>query len=269
MIPLISAFTFVLCLFFEICLAQYDSARKSDLSVLTNGVIHNVISPLRWNKKDWTITGQVIALTAATSIVDLPVNQFWSKKDHPILDGINDFGNAYGKPYSASIFSAGFYLTGLVIKDHWTRETGVMLATALITSALVESTLKPLVGRARPDNRSGNYDFNAFNTDPLFHSFPSGHAAMAFTISFVLARRINNTPIKIAFYSFAAATALCRLYSNAHWFSDVAFSGIASWFIASESVHYLYGKTIKKKNKSTQLSLYPTLGGMTVKVRFN
>lgn len=265
----ISVLIFGLCLPFQICLGQYDSTKKSDLAVLTDGVLHNLTSPLRWNKRGWQKAGQVMLVSATTSIVDIPVNQFWSKQNDLILDAINDFGYAYGKPYSALLFSGGFYLTGLVIKDSWTKETGIMLATALITSGLLESSLKPLTGRARPENLSGNYDFNPFDTDPKFHSFPSGHAAMAFTISFVMAKRINNKPIKIAFYSFAAATALCRLYSNAHWFSDVAFSGLASWFIASESVHYLYGKTTKKENKNTQLSFHTTVGGMTLKMRFN
>lgn len=265
-------FRFVLCLtfslLFETSLAQCDSANRSDVAILANSVLHNVTSPLGWTKRDWERVGEVVLVTAATSVVDGPINQYWSRRNDSILNKINDFGYHYGKPYSALTFSGAFYITGLLIKDDWTRETGIMLASALITSGLVESTLKPLVGRARPENLSGNYDFKPLQGDPKFHSFPSGHAAMAFTISFVLAKRFNNVPLKILFYSFAGATAFCRLYSNAHWFSDIIFSGLSSWVIASESISFLYGKTIRK-HRVAHFSVHPNLTGLTFRIAFN
>jgi membrane-associated phospholipid phosphatase len=181
--------------------------------------------------------------TAAVSLIDQPVNQFWSNKNDPVLDAINEVGYAYGKRYSAFIFATGFYLTGLVIKDEWTKETGLILGTALLTSGLLQSTLKPLVGRARPENRSGSYDFHL-----LLHSFPSGHVVMAFTISFVLAERINNVPIRILFYALAASTAMCRLYSNNHWLSDVWFGASAAWFIGSVPIRDILQTRNQQKN---------------------
>lgn len=236
-------------------LAQYDSMRRSDLARLSAGVLHNV-APIRWNKRTWITAGAVILQSMAVSLIDKPVNRLLANRDDPFLDAVNDVGFAYGKPYSAFILSTGFYLTGLIIQDDWTKETGLILASALIASGVLQSTIKPLVGRARPENRSGNYDFHPYSNESKFHSFPSGHALMAFTITFVLAKRINIVPLRIFFYSLAASTAICRLYSNAHWLSDVVFGATASWFIASVPLRSHPNKRLKRE-KRNEVALQP------------
>jgi membrane-associated phospholipid phosphatase len=248
--------------------AQYDSVRRSDLARLPEAVLHNVAAPIRWNKKSWSRAGAVVVQAVAVSLLDEPVHQFWTNKSDPVLDAVNDVGYAYGKPSSAFIVSSGFYLAGLIIDDDWAKETGLMLATAVITGGLLQGTLKPLAGRARPENRSGNYDFHPFSTEPMFHSFPSGHAVMAFTISFVLAKRINSVPLRILFYSLAASTAICRLYSNAHWFSDVVFGATSSWFIASGPFRSQPNRPAKKERRY-DVAVQPYVGGMSLTITLN
>ena len=248
--------------------AQQDSTRRPDVVRLAGGIIHNIGSPLRWKKTDWK-RFSIVALSIATiSTLDRPVNQYWSTKHDQSLNVINDIGYSYGKPYSGLAFAGGFYLTGILVKNEWVRETGLMLATSLITSSLLEATLKPLIGRARPPLGTGNYDFHPFSSGAEFHSLPSGHAAIAFTISFVLAKRIESVPLKILFYGFAVSSAFCRLYSNAHWLSDVALGGTIAWFSASESIKYISNTRFIRNNK-TNITLHPNVGGMTLRIAFN
>jgi membrane-associated phospholipid phosphatase len=262
-----SSLLFCLCLF-QHSYAQYDSVRRSDVIRFADGAQHNFTSPIRWQQRDWIKAGAVVLGTAAISIADMPINLFWHGKSSSTMDVVNDLGNSYGKPYSAYIVTGGFYLTGMVIKNEWVKETGLMLGTALLTSGVIESIAKPLFGRARPEATLDSYDFHPLSGEAKFHSLPSGHAAIAFTISFVLAKRVHSTPLKILFYSLAASTAFCRLYSNAHWFSDVGLGAVIAWFSASESVKHAT-RTKYKKHSKMNVYVRPVIGGLSLKIAFN
>ena len=262
---------FLLSLLFQYShssLAQIDSLKRSDVSRFTKGVVHNLTSPLRWDRKDWAHTGVLLLSTAAISCLDVPVNNFWHGKSDPTLDAINDIGFHYGKPYSAIIATGGFYLTGIIIKNEWARETGLILGTSLMTSGIIMSVLKPVIGRSRPEVDAGNYDFHPFTGLAKFHSLPSGHVAIALTISLVLAKRVQSTPLKIFFYSLAASTIFCRLYSDAHWLSDEALAGGIAWFSASQSINQFSNPRYKRHTKTT-VSLRPSIGGASLKITLN
>jgi membrane-associated phospholipid phosphatase len=146
-------------------------------------------------------------------------------------------------------------------------ETGLALNTALVTTGLLEMALKPLIGRARPGRGDGNYDVDFFNRTFDYHSFPSGHASVAFTVSFVLAKRTELVPLKIFFYSLAASTAVCRLYSDAHWISDVAFGSIIAWYCSEAALKRL--KVNRLRPRKTKWNVTPYPGGITLKATFN
>ena len=87
----------------------------------------------------------------------------------------------------------------------------VLLETAivLVPVNLVVELLKRATFRARPDGTRRRS--NA--------AFPSSHAANAFAVAFVLARRWRKlTP---AFIALAATVAWSRVYLDRHWLSDV------------------------------------------------
>lgn len=78
----------------------------------------------------------------------------------------------------------------------------------IVSQALVQS-VKPLVGRERPDGSN-------------FHSFPSGHSATAFATATVVQ---NNLGWKwgIPAYAVATLTAASRIHHQRHYLSDVVF----------------------------------------------
>lgn len=248
--------------------AQEDSTCRTDIGRFVDGAYHNLSGPLRWQRRDWATTAILLASTAAVSSLDQPVNRFWIGKQDPVLDVVNDVGYWYGYPASGFILTGGFYLSGIVFKNEWARETGVILGTAFATSTLLVSVLKPVVGRTRPGNGTNNLNFHPFSREAKFHSFPSGHSAIAFTLSFVLAKRINNKPLKIFFYTLAASTAFCRLYSNAHWLSDVYLGGTIAWVSTTGSIKRLSTNRFKAL-RNTHVSLRPNIGGMTLRISFN
>ena len=96
----------------------------------------------------------------------------------------------------------------------------------LPVNAAVE-TLKWCVGRTRPDG-----DTNRRNS-----SFPSSHAANAFTVAAVITRRWRRAAIPA--WLAALMVAVSRLYLDRHWFSDVLFAlvlgvggaWLATWYL--------------------------------------
>lgn len=250
--------------------SQSDSSkRRADVLRFADGVVQTYTAPLRWKSKDWLKFGGILATTAALTTADQPVRAFWSAQNSKTFDRINEIGYHYGKPYSAFIFSGSFYAVGMLFKDQWARETGLALSTSLLTTGLMEMGLKPLIGRARPSKEEGNYSMRFFNEEAGYHSFPSGHSSIAFTISFVMAKRTKSIPLKIFFYSLATSTAVCRLYSDAHWVSDIAFGSALAWYASEAAIERLKKNSARKAFKKTKVNLSPFPGGLTLRATFN
>jgi membrane-associated phospholipid phosphatase len=253
----------------SLAFSQTDSTRQADVVRFADGVIHTYTSPLRWKGKNWAEFGAVIGTTAALTFADQPVREFWSDLNSKSLDRVNTVGYHYGKPYVGFGLTAGLYSAGMLIRNKWARETSMMLATSLVTSGLLEMGLKPLIGRARPQEERGNYDLTIMNREAGFHSFPSGHASMAYTISFVMAKRVNSVPLKVFFYSLAGATTVCRLYSDAHWMSDIAFGAALGWYCSEAVIKRLTVNHHRIRPGKTKWNLSPFAGGVTLRGTFN
>lgn len=242
--------------------------RVSDASRFTDAFTTTAVAPSRWKGKDWLKFGGMVAGTAVLTLADQPIRKFWLSNRSDFLDAVNETGYHYGKPYSAAIPSGIFYLAGVLFKDEWSRETGLALGTSFLLSSMVEATLKPLVGRARPITGEDHYEITFFNKDPGFHSFPSGHATTAFTISFVMAQRVKSIPLKVLFYSLAASTAVCRMYSDAHWTSDIAFGSTVAWFCSEAVLKRLSANRMSSRPSKFLWSVSPSAGGLTVRATF-
>lgn len=210
--------------------AQQDTVTRSDLYRFSDATVYTYARPIHWEKKDWMIFGGFLAGSAALTLLDQPANRLFANIERHFPNEIEEIGYHYGKPYSAVAFTSVFYLTGVLFKDRWARDTGLELGATLLTSGLLQTIMKDVIGRARPGTGVGHYRFKIPSKGSIaYHAFPSGHAAVAFGISIVMARRIESKPLKILFYSLAATTALSRMHSNDHWLSDIAFGAAMAW----------------------------------------
>jgi membrane-associated phospholipid phosphatase len=238
---------------------QWDAVRVVDAATFT------LTSPARWKGKDFAKVGAVVVGTAAISLLDEPMRDFWRGRNSQVLDKFERIGNHYGKPYSAVAITSGFYLTGLVLKNEWAKETGLMLASGLGSSTVVQTFFKNAIGRARPNLNIGNYEADPFNSDSPYHSLPSGHTTVAFTTSLILARQVEPIPVKIFFYSLATLTAASRMYLDVHWFSDLAFGGAIAWFCADAAVKRIEANRFRPviRQKPINVKVYPYPGGLS------
>ena len=242
-----------------------DFLRFADASLYTWS------GPLRWDGRDWAKLGGTIAGSALLALADQPVRDFWHQRDGSVWEAIETAGFHYGKPYAAFAITGGFYLSGIVFKNEWARETGLILGSAFLTSAAVQTIMKTAVGRARPGTNVGNWAFKPFSDLPDYHSFPSGHMQVALATALVLGRRVEHPVLKIFFYAAAGTTFISRMHSDAHWISDLAFGGAISWFCADAVIRRMeYNKSNAPFRKKPRISweLAPSVSGLSLRGTF-
>jgi len=135
-----------------------------------------------------------------------------------------------------------FYGAGVVMKDVRARETGYLAVSAILQSFLVSHTIKGFSGRQRPlaaegeDRWSGPAGFfkrYASGNYGLYDSFPSGHAATAFSLATVVALQYHHrTWVGVLAYSLAAVASVSRVTEDRHWMSDVVVGAVLGHLVA-------------------------------------
>jgi membrane-associated phospholipid phosphatase len=138
-----------------------------------------------------------------------------------------------GEPIWYAGTSLGVMAVGYIANSAPIRRAGRRLVVSVAASALVQATMKLVVGRARPNADLGAFTFHPFNisgkdTAGIANrgSMPSGHVTAAFAVATSLADDVNNLPLKIAVFTFATGTAFSRIYENRHWLSDTVMGAI-------------------------------------------
>ena len=256
--------------------AQKDTIPNSSLDK-TNGIIraadafvYTVISPVRWKGKDWLTAGSTLGGAALLTLADEPVNDFFHRDQGEFVNQLERVGFHNGKPYAAMIATGGFYLTGLVIKNEWAKETAIILGSAYLSSGAIQTLMKKVVGRARPGAGYGPYEFRPFHKEASFSSFPSGHVQIALVTSIVLAERVKPIWLKSIFYAGAAITFTSRMYVGAHWLSDLSFGSAISYFCTKTVMKRLektkYDNPLKNKQDKNKIKweLTPNFNGIGI-----
>lgn len=193
---------------------------KYDLKFTLKGVGNAFTQPLRWQNDDFLTAGGIVAGTSLLYLADNEVQDFFLRQEQDIPNAIKDFGWYFGSPQNFFIISSGVYGFGLITDNENLRRTGVLIVSSAVASGIIQSVTKTVVGRARPT--TGSHDeFNFFSNEPSFHSFPSGHAVLSFTMAHAIAKQFDNFWVKAGIYTLGAIPPVSRLWANAHWVSDV------------------------------------------------
>jgi len=123
--------------------------------------------------------------------------------------------------------ASGMWLLGHVKhNEHWS-ETGFLAGEAALNSLVAVESLKYPLGRERPYQGNG--------TGPFFQggtSFPSEHAAAAWSVAGVIAHEYPNPFMKIAAYGLASLVDYSRIRGHQHFPSDVFVGSIMGNLIA-------------------------------------
>jgi len=122
-------------------------------------------------------------------------------------------------------------------------QPGLFLASSVAASGVSADVIKYLAGRARPILYFSEqlYGFNCFHYEYEWISFPSGHAATAFSAAIVFTTLYPRW--RILFLFAGTLIAFSRIFLTQHYISDV----IAGSFLGMASSILLYNLYFKKK----------------------
>jgi membrane-associated phospholipid phosphatase len=183
---------------------------------------------------------------------------------------------------SPGVLIAGVATYGVGRLGHFERvaDLGLHTTEAIVVSAGVTYLIKGLAGRQRP-SRAGIDDPDDFKFGGGFGSgggtsFPSGHATAAFATATVVTLETHRWWPKSTWYvapvMFGGATlvGVARLYTNAHWASDVVMGAGIGTLTALKVVRYNHVTSPNNRVNRWLLSAAPTVspnfndGGVTL-----
>jgi hypothetical protein len=126
---------------------------------------------------------------------------------------------------------AGMYLMSFPTHhEHW-RETGFLAGEAALDSLATAEALKYSLGRERPYEGTGNGSFFSGGA-----SFPSEHAAVAWSIAGVIAHEYPGTLPSLFAYGMASAVSFSRVRTRQHFPSDVLVGSLLG-YLTAQSVY--------------------------------
>src|SRR5580698_1851729 len=136
------------------------------------------VNALKWDALVLSATGVLIANDES---VAYQVSPSW----HNTSLDISDAG-----VYGLGAVAGGVFVTGLITHDEHATQTGIRSAEASVDSVILYAALKAVLARQRPYTGPGEGKF--FSGNWTSGSFPSGHAAFAWTLASVLAHEYPN-----------------------------------------------------------------------------
>ncbi|MFK7832725.1 MAG: phosphatase PAP2 family protein [Winogradskyella sp.] len=235
---------------------------KYDGGSILKGVGNAYTQPLRWKKNDFITAGGLVAGSGLLYLADNQAQSYFSKQGKNAPQILKDFGWYFGSPQNFFMVSAGIYGFGLLTKNEKIRYTGVLIISSSVASGFAQTVLKTAVGRARPTD--GNRDtFEPFRGTPGFHSFPSGHSILSFTMAHAIAKQFDNFWAKAGIYAVGSIAPISRLWKNAHWLSDIGF-GMAFSVIVVDGIDNFMKRTKRYEfEKPKQISWQLRMGAGT------
>jgi len=240
----------ILVVFSNVVYAQIDTVRfnKYYFKKYWTDTKAIVVSPAKWDSKDWTKLGAFVVAEGGLMFADQSVKDFFqSNKNNTESYICRNILEHFGAEHSFIAIS-GILTYGVLAKDKKYVSTALMALESFALASLVTRVPKTLAGRERPDNWQGNGPFT-FNGP--FHgvSFPSGHTTASFAVASVIATQFRDSKwIPVAAYSVAGLAGLSRIYDNKHWLSDV---------VAGATIGTLVGNLVSHRTSNSKLTVVP------------
>lgn len=218
---------------------SYWKLLKYDTKTTAQGIGHAFTQPLRWKGKDFLKAGGFVAGTGLLYMIDYEAQEYFLKRNEHVPEFFKDFGWYGGSPQNFFMVTGSIYGIGLFTRNEKIRHTGVLIIASAAATGIIQSLTKTIVGRARPTNETGKSDFKFWSHEAAYHSFPSGHAVLAFSLSHAVAKQFKSIWAKIPIYAVGSILPLSRLWANAHWISDIGVGIGLSIFVVDGIDNFL------------------------------
>ncbi len=139
--------------------------------------------------------------------------------------------------------AVGSYGIGLFTHNEHLRETGRLSVRALADTFLATEALKIVTSRERPDVSSAHGYFE--HSSPLNSSFPSQHAALAWTAATVFAQEYPGPLTQWSAYGLATLVSAARVTGFHHFPSDI---------LIGAATGYLIGRFVYRANHDDRMT---------------
>ena len=261
-----------------------DSATKAVLTKSSTGHImwHDIKDgwydlgqyvqrPFHFSASQWGLFGAGVAVTAGFEVfADVPIRTVFQKNQSKFGDAFSQFGdNFYGDGYATALTFVSLYTTGLASDNNKIRVMGLHVIESFAFAGLTTTGMKILIGRDRPILYNGKFIYNGPSLANVSNSMPSGHVTGAAALSESLAEDIHNTWVSVGLYSFVSATAIARMYTDQHWFSDTFMAGIVGLFTGFWVDHQADHYDMKTNDpKPSSFDIEPTADGVGIAYHF-
>ena len=203
-------------------------------------------APTRWHKKDFLRFSALVVGTAAIMPFDQQITKIFQGNQQYYYSAPVVGGRIYGEWYSIGAVTAIFAGYGILAHNNGAKKIAIELLQAGVYSELIVEILKIGIGRARPYENVGPYEYHPFTViNTGFQSSPSGHAACSIALSTVMSRHAHSTFLKILAYVPAGFTLFSRIYQNFHWASDEFFGAAVGLSTGTWVVNLHEGKRHK------------------------
>ena len=181
-------------------------------------------APSRFRVKDLRWIAPFAGITAGFMAGDS-----WISKQIPLgkvqtSKTISDYG-----AYSLIAAGGGAFLLGHLTGSDHMSEAGLLSGEAAINSTAVAFLIKSATQRPRPFQANGSGTFFQGGT-----SFPSEHAAIAWSVASVMAHEYPGTLTKILAYGLATGITATRVTGQQHFASDVIIGSALGWYFGRQ-----------------------------------
>lgn len=181
-------------------------------------------APAHLKVKDLKWVAPFAGVTAAFIASD----SWWSKQvplSHVSTSKtISDYG-----AYSLIGLGGASFLLGEIKHDDHLSETGLLSGEAAINATAVAYAFKEITQRQRPFQGNGNGDFFTGGS-----SFPSEHAAIAWSVASVWAHEYPGWLSQAAAYGLATTISATRVTAKQHFPADVIIGSAMGWYFGRQ-----------------------------------
>jgi membrane-associated phospholipid phosphatase len=183
----------------------------------------------------WIVPVGIMASAAADPEVrEWALNQHSRSLDH-LARAVNPLGTASHLVPTMALT----YVAALLTHRESLAAGTLNAAGAYVATDLVESALKPMVGRERPHTEGNSRRFRPFTSNGDWHSFPSAHVAHITAIAVAISMQTHSALVTSLCGALVTLVAWDRVYEDQHWTSDVTATAALSSVVSRATVQWL------------------------------
>jgi membrane-associated phospholipid phosphatase len=187
-------------------------------------------------KHAWIVPAAEIAVAAAA---DPEIREWVLARHSRFLDRLAGTANAFGTAQHLIPAIGLTYGAALLTRDRSLERGTVKTAAAYFATDLVESLLKPAVGRERPHVEGNSHRFHAFTNSGDWHSFPSAHVAHITAIATAISMQTHSSRVSALCNGMIAIVGWDRIYEDQHWSSDVVATIALGSLVSGATVRWI------------------------------